>query len=417
MTLPDPSPSVAAPSRVLVVSDMYAKDGWGGAGESIHRQVAALRAEGVDPTVIRPRARLHRNFGSSGGFAAMPSRVDDGTLVIDAPHWNLPVRLAAGATATLVTRAVRQAMKRESPAPIGVIHAYRLYPNGIAATALARQLGVPVVVTALGSDVHTHPRRLPKVGALVRQVLREADRLVAVSEDLAAQMTELAAPRHPVEVVYNGVDEGRFFPASDVSSSRRSLGLPEAGVGVCFLGRLVPTKGLPELMAAYGRVAPSAVGQSWLAVIGDGPMAPEVAAWAAGTEQRVIAPGAVPHAEVATWLRASDILVLPSHNEGLPNVILEAMACGLAVLATSVGGIPEAVIDGETGLLCPVGDVDALARGLTELIVDEPRRKAMGERATSRARSQFGWKRSAEALVRLYGQITGGSTRVNRGDA
>lgn len=404
---PNDSLARAASLRVLVVSDMYAKGGWGGAGESIHRQVAALRAEGVDPVVIRPRARLNRNFAPSGGFAALPSEVDDGTLLIDAPHWNLPVRLAAATTAKLVTRAVRQAMKRQPPRPIGLVHAYRLYPNGVAATALARQLGLPVVVTALGSDVHTHPRRLPTVGTLVKQVLRDADRLVAVSRDLAAQMTELAAPRQPVEVVYNGVDDSRFFPAADVSSSRRSLGLPEMGVGVCFVGRLVPTKGLPELLAAYRTLAQGVGGQSWLAVIGDGPMASEVAAWAAGTEQRVVLPGAVPHEDVGHWLRASDILVLPSHNEGLPNVILEAMACGLAVLATSVGGIPEAVIDGETGLLCPVGDVEALARRLTELIVDEPRRRAMGVRAASRARSQFGWKQSAEALVRIYGEIAG----------
>lgn len=388
--------------RVLVVSDMYTRQGMGGAGESIHRQALALQALGVAVTAIRPRPRLGRR-GLSGSPRPLPSDVYEGISIVDAPFWNLPVRHAARFTARAVTRAVASRVARERLGPFDLVHAHRLFPNGLVAMSLAAELGVPAVVSARGSDVHTHPRRVPAIKGLVTDVIEGADQVLAVSRELASQIEAIATPRRPVQVVYNGVDTDRFRPSGATATLRRSLGLPAGGVGLCYVGRLVEAKGLPEMLDAFTAVAATDP-TCWLAVVGDGPLLEPLRkrVTTAGLEGRVHFSGNVVHDRVPEWLQASDLFVLPSHNEGLPNVVLEAMACGLPVLATRVGGIPEAVEDERTGILVPARDTEALTRAMADLIGDGERRRRMGDEGLSRVVTRHSWSGSAERLLLVY---------------
>lgn len=363
----------------------------------MRRQAAALRALGLEVVVIRPRALL-------GRVARAKKGPEDGSTegaVLDAPYWNLPVRYTPGLSSASCARAVARAWSAHQVGAVDVIHAHRLFPNALAALELGRRLDTPVVITAHGSEIHTHPRKLPGVGELVRTAIRDADTVLAVSQDLGQQIGELARPRNPVRIVYHGVDGGAFSPVRDVGAERTRLGLPEEGVGLCYIGRLVPPKGLGDLFHVLGTLD-DAVPPWWIAVVGGGPMMEELKESARKADIRAFFTGPLPHDAVPAWLRSSDIFILPSYGEGLPNAVLEAMSAGLAVVATDVGGISEAVTDGETGALFPVGDQEALGVRLKSLIADGELRAALGDAARRRVQTDFSWQQSARSLVDVY---------------
>ena len=393
--------------KVVVVSSMYVREDKISAN-FVHRQVVELVRLGVDARVVCPIPRFSAGGAITAGFRKEPGRAAlDGVEVTYLPYWNVPHRISARLDAESLRRALEAYLRSIRPIhDFELIHSFRLFPTGYAALRVARKLGVPVVVGARGSDVHTHPRRNRGIARCTRVVIGNGDRILSVSQGLARRIPELGRPREPVEVVYNGVDIDRFRPAPDRAAIRRSLGLPETGVGIAFVGRLVAEKGLWELVHAFDSIARAKPG-AWLAIVGTGPIRHELEGWrrARGLEGRILFPGAQPHDRVAEWLNASDIFVLPSYDEGLPNGVLEAMACGLPVVATDVGGIPEAVTHGENGLLVPPRAVPPLVAALTELIRDPALRDAMGRAALDRIRTRFLWHRSAEHLLRIYREL------------
>lgn len=240
------------------------------------------------------------------------------------------------------------------------------YPDAVGTRWLARRLGLPYVVKVHGSDLNTQATS----GLRRRQLasaLRDARAVVAVSAALGDKAVELGVPGERVHVIYNGVDAELFRPG-DRASARRMLGLPESGPLILYAGNLKPGKGCVDLLEAFA----SATGMPAdvrLAFVGEGPARPTLARRLveAGLEGRVLLAGARPHAELSRWMQAADLLCLPSHAEGVPNVVLEAMSCGLPVVATRVGGIPE-VLPAQAGAMVPPRDVPALARALVECL-------------------------------------------------
>ena len=158
---------------------------------------------------------------------------------------------------------------------------------------------------------------------------------------------------------------------------RRRLSLPQDRLQILFVGLLAPVKGLDILIEALRLVGD---GEADCLLVGTGPMEEQLrrAAAAAGIAERVRFVGAQPSGEIPAWLNAADLLVLPSLSEGRPNVVVEAQACGLPVLATRVGGTPELIEHGETGLLVESGDPEALAAGLSRLLCDAGLRQRLG---------------------------------------
>ena len=168
-------------------------------------------------------------------------------------------------------------------------------------------------------------------------------------------------------MVYNGIDKTVFLPG-DQTAARALLGLPASRRCILYIGNLKRDKGVFDLLQAFGRLA-SEVPQVDLEFVGTGPAARELAESivAAGLATRVRLRGARPYAEMPQWLAACDVLCLPSHAEGVPNVVVEAQASGRPVVASAVGGVPE-VLRAGAGLLVPARDVDALARALMETL-------------------------------------------------
>jgi 2-deoxystreptamine N-acetyl-D-glucosaminyltransferase/2-deoxystreptamine glucosyltransferase len=231
-------------------------------------------------------------------------------------------------------------------------------------------------------------------GALERAVLRRADAVVVLTPHTAAALAGDGVDPARVHTVPSGFDPALFaVPAgTDV--------LPAAGrPRIGYVGRLAPQKRADLLVTAFGRMQRRAD----LVVVGDGPERARVEALVAGCEraERVTLAGFVAHDAVPAVLASLDVLVLPSAYEEMGSVLTEAMAAGLPVVASAVGGIPEVVRDGETGLLVPPGDVDALAAALDRL-VREPHLRARLAAGARRRAADYAWPALADRVAGVY---------------
>lgn len=266
------------------------------------------------------------------------------------------------------------------------------YPDGCAAIALARALGVPAVVKLHGSDMNVVATlRGPR--AHLRFALPRAARVVAVSRALADAAAALGVARDRIDVVQNGVD-ATLFHLRPRAAARAALGHGgDDRTWLLYVGRLEHSKGIGDLLAAFETLAPTRPRLA-LALVGDGGARAECDALAARLgSDRVIVAGARPLAEVPAWMAACDVLTLPSWNEGTPNVILEALACGRRVVATRVGGIPDLIDRPALGELVAAKDPLALAGALgraADLPYDPAAVAATGARG--------GWDESAGHL-------------------
>jgi len=203
-------------------------------------------------------------------------------------------------------------------------------------------------------------------------------------------------PDDRVHVLPSGFDPG-IFHGGTVDAFP---GMPRPRIG--YVGRLAAQKRPDLLVEAFGRLRTEA----HLVVVGDGPMRAAVlaAVRSSPARDRITVTGFVPHVEVPQVLASLDLLVLPSAYEEMGSVLVEAMASGLPVVASRVGGIPAVVADGETGLLVPPGDVDALAAALDELLADPARRHRMGVAARERA-GHYSWPDLAGRVAILYEEL------------
>lgn len=268
-----------------------------------------------------------------------------------------------------------------------VIHAHYAVPQGLLGVFLKKIKGKPLVVTLHGSDVTvlgSNAATRPLVGF----VLRNADRVVAVSRFLRKEALKLGAAEEKTRVIYAGVNAGE-----------RKQG--PAGKRVVFIGGLVKQKGVDVLLHAFKKVA-AEHGDAELLVVGDGGERRSLERLGRKLGVRARFLGAVK--DVAGVLAGSAVLVLPSREEGFGLVILEAMRSGVAVVATRVGGIPEIVRDGENGLLVEKEDPEALAEAIVKVLGDEALRSRLISGGFETA-GKFSWRRMAYEVDELYREL------------
>jgi len=399
--------------KVLFISSMYHKPGRFYAGDKIHRLAVELTRIGVEVQVICPIARFARPTPARGGPSAghLPPASGRPLLIDGVPIWyvrfpNLPLGLLPGVHATVLGRYLTRAVEQLRPEfPFQLIHAHRLFPTGYAALQIAEASQLPIVVSAVGSDVHTHPLRNRGIRERTQATIRRSGAVLAVSGELAGQIQALETPDRPVRVIYRGVDVERFTPNSPPQELRARLGLPSAGLGLCTVANLIRPKGILELLVAFERLTQE-FPTLWLSVVGDGPLRAHLESeiLSMGLSDRVFLAGSRPNDEVADWMTAADVFVLASHNEGLPNVVLEAMACARPVVATHVGGIPEAVEEGVTGYLVRPHDPELLFQALQRALRSKSRSE-MGVAGRDRVRAHFTWQRGAEDTRSVYAEL------------
>lgn len=274
----------------------------------------------------------------------------------------------------------------------GIQHLHNHFANSGATVGLlaSRQLGIGWSFTIHGISEFDYP-----AGLLLGDKIAAANFVACVSYFGRAQAYRLVDERQwsKLSVVRCGLELGELPHSEDAERSRLQL---------ILVGRLSPEKGIGGLLQALAAVAPDL--RPELVIVGDGPMRQELDALVAqlGLGDVVRFAGRLPEAGTLAEIARSDALVLPSFMEGLPIVLMEAMALGKPVIATRVAGVPELVTDGVEGLLFTPSNWDELAGRITDLAGDESLRRRLGEAGPARIAKEFDIKLSAEALRRLF---------------
>lgn len=271
----------------------------------------------------------------------------------------------------LFARAIEPVVRRQQ---FDVVLVNWAYPDAYGVMLLAAKMNFPFATTVQGSDVNVffdNPARK-------RQILRALRVSRAVFCRSEALRTKLAGEDIEATTVYNGIDRQKFRPL-DRAECCRKLGLDPARKRVLYVGNLLPVKG-PTVLA-QARVDAEVI------FVGTGP-------------EPVKSVGARPHDEIPVWMNASDVLCLPSLNEGMPNVALEAMACGLPVVASRVGGVPEVVREGVNGLMVPAGDAPALGAALQKALTTKWNRDAIRQSV-----ARFDWDVNARTVLSVLERI------------
>ena len=284
-------------------------------------------------------------------------------------------------------------------------------PDGFAAAFLGRQFGKPSIIHVHGTDVHTIPQQSALLRFLTIWALRHADAIRAVSSDLAERTVKLidAEKRRNGEtetvkkvwVVPNGVDLNKFR-LMERQEAKRQLGLDDDKRYLLYVGRLVAVKGLDLLLDAFAQLVQNQRDVE-LVLVGDGAERHALAqrATTLGIRDKVHFVGAQPHERIVLWMNAGDVFCLPSHKEGLPTVLLESLACGTPVVATSVGGIPEVVANGQVGRLVHSRDPREMAACIEEVLETPWDRQQLRDYVAER----FSFEVVTRKLLEMYGSV------------
>ena len=282
---------------------------------------------------------------------------------------------------------------------VNLIDAHFAYPDGYAATLLGKWLKLPVTITLRGSEVPLSKDRARLVR--MQQAVMRADQIFSVSESLRRHMAGLGADAGKIEVVGNGVDTDKFFPV-DRATARSELGIPEIAKVMITVGGLVERKGfhrvielMPILQKRFPNLMYLVVGGA--SAEGDWTERLKKQVVELGLEESVRFLGVLSPEELHKPLSAADLFVLSTRNEGWANVFLEAMACGLPVVTTDVGGNREVVCRDELGQVVPFNDSEALQQAIEEVLVSERSRKTTIEYAQDNS-----WDSRVEKLEQIF---------------
>lgn len=279
--------------------------------------------------------------------------------------------------------------------PFDIIHVDFLYPDACGVRHLAHRFAVPFTVSVAGSDAVWYMNWRIRRHQILR-TLRAAAGTFTRSADLKNLLVRHGATPEKIQVIYNGVDHDVYRPVPTAEARQRlslSVGVPL----IIYVGRLSPEKGVADLLQAFALVRKSAP-QCRLLIVGDGPHAEPLRAQAdtLGLGDSAVWIGMKPPSEIPLYISAADVLCLASHREGVPNVILEANACGTPVVATRVGGVPEVVTE-DTGLLVSPHDPRALAAAIESALQRHWDGVAIRQHAL-----RFSWEDTARQMFELF---------------
>jgi teichuronic acid biosynthesis glycosyltransferase TuaC len=246
--------------------------------------------------------------------------------------------------------------------PFDCIDAHYVYPDSFAAVKLGKRLGIPVIVSARGTDMNLFPS-FALIRPMIRWTLKNAAGTIGVCETLKDEMITLGAAENRSIAIGNGIDLERFTPV-DRQEARRRLGIPADSQVIVSVGALIPRKGYHLLIPAFAELARKSPNLR-LYIVGEGESRGELEKLARenGVHERVSLVGSKPNDELKYWFSAADVSCLASSREGWANVLLESLACGTPVVATRVWGAPEVINSPQLGILVDQ-TVESIGEGL-----------------------------------------------------
>lgn len=347
------------PKRILFISNLYPNPIFPNMATFNRQQIAALQeyfeievvAPVPWPVLIKNKLRLWVR--------------EEGGIIVHHPTYYYPPSILRSFYGEFFYSSIRPvAEPLLEKKKFDLVYSSWLYPDSWAAARLAARYQLPLFVKVHGTDVN----RLRPGTAITKSslhVAQQAKKVICVSKALKERLVSLGVPDSKLEVHYNGIDRSLFFPM-DRQEVRRRLKVEPDEFLVLYVGNLKKEKGIYELIASYSASMKSIPKKSRLVIIGAGAYrdAAERQVSSLDLSERVQFLGSQPLGAIAHWMNAASVLCLPSYMEGVPNVILEALACGTNVIATAVGGIPE--LDSGDGrlILTPPQDIDSLVAAL-----------------------------------------------------
>jgi glycosyltransferase involved in cell wall biosynthesis len=331
------APEIAERLRVLIYTSLFPNSVKPIHGNFVMERMRFLRPYAdlsvVAPVPYFPRLNLHERWYE---FARIPQVEQIAGFDLEHPRYLvLPKMAMATHGLSMFLGSLRRVRRKVESTSFDVIDAHYIYPDGFAAVLLGSLLNKPVVVSARGSDINMFPNFFT-VRPLIQHVLNRADAVIAVSDQLKQSMIELGCPAGKITVIGNGVDSVKFQPRMR-NEMRALLGLPLDRRILLSVGKLTENKGFHVLIDAVSRLR-----QDWpevlLVIIGEGPNQPllERQIRELGLQDIVVLAGVKGHEELCSWYNAADLFCLASASEGCPNVVMEALACGIPVVSTSV---------------------------------------------------------------------------------
>lgn len=395
-----------ATPRLVVFSTLFPHPGQPNAGvfirERMFRVAKVLPLIVVAPVPWFPLQNLIRLWRPHFRPVAPQREVQDGIEVWHPRFFSIPCLFKSLDGFFMALGSLPTLRRLKKHFHFNLIDAHFGYPDGYAATLLGRWLDTPVTITLRGTEMR-HARD-PQLRPRLVRALQQAAQVFSVSDSLKRHALSLGIPAEKIQVVGNGVDTDKFFPM-DKQEARAKLSLPVDAPVLISVGGLVERKGfhrvidcLPALLPRYPRLQYLIVGGA----SAEGDMRAELEAQVArlGLSGHVKFLGAMPSKDLRLPLSAADVFVLSTRNEGWANVFLEAMACGLPVVATDVGGNREVVSRGDLGAIVPFGDQAALTNAIEQALARDWDRPAI-----IRYAEENGWAQRVQVLTDAFQRL------------
>ena len=385
--------------RLLVFTSLYPNAAQPRHGMFVEERLRHLLASGrITATVVAPVPWFpfkHRRFGAYSEFARAPKRECRHGVEILHPRYPVIPKVGMSIAPALMYRALLPVLRNlmASAEAFDIIDAHYFYPDGVVAARLGETLGKPVVITARGSDVNQISRhRLPR--QQMQWAAGHAAAVVTVSQALKDKVAALGVNADKITVLRNGVDLERFQPRNR-ASIRAGLGL--TGPVWLAVGHLVELKGVHLTLAALAKT-PDAT----LLIAGEGPEGEHLRQLVErlAISARVRFLGNLPHATLCDYYNAADALVLASSREGMPNVMLESLACGTPVIAAPFESAAEVINTPAAGMVATERSAEAIASAWLRLRDQAPARTAVRSVA-----ERLGWGPIVDAQCALYAGV------------
>ncbi len=388
------------PIRLLTFSTLFPNNARPNHGVFVENRLRHLVASGeASSEVVAPVPWFpssHPWFGDWAVNAAVVRREIRHGLTVWHPRFPAIPRVGMSLAPALLYRAMVPVVGRliADGGGFDVIDAHYLYPDGVAAVWLGRRFGLPVVLTARGTDVSLIPG-FARPRKMIQRAIEEAAAVIAVSAALKEALVEIGAPDSKVTVLRNGVDTVLFRPPPDRAAARIALGFTRPTL--ISVGLLIERKGHHRTIEAMTKLP-----DFDLVIVGEGPERDRLNALLVrlGLADRVRLLGPRPHAELPLLYGAADASVLSSSREGWANVLLESMACGTPVVASPIWGNPEVVRTPAAGVITRENSPDGIVEGVRQLFAATPARDA-----TRAYAEPFSWDETTAGQLALFRRV------------
>ena len=386
--------------KIATLSSLYPSKSQPGKGVFIENRTAHLqKSADVEVRVIAPVPWFpfrSQRFGAYAVHARAPAHDQRNGLSVDYPRYVVVPKIGMSVAPLLMAIGILGAFRKliSNGYDFDIIDAYYFYPDGVAAALVGKWLNKPVVINALGTDINVIPAyRIPR--AQIKWASNYASAMTTVSGALKERLLNLGVCGEKIQVNLHGVDHSQFAPRA--TPVGQTDGATTRARTLLCVGNLLEAKGQHLVIESLLHLK-----DFRLVLIGEGEYENKLRLQVSSLnlEDRVRFAGHVAHKELVTYYAAADALILPSSREGIPNVILESLACGTPVIATNVGGIPEIISSERAGILLDDRSPLAIADAVNRLFENYPSTHDVVDFSR-----QFTWSRTTENQVKIFEEV------------